>query len=298
MEMITIENRHFIATIESKGAQLIHLVNKKSNRELIWQRDKNFWGRSAPILFPVIGGLKNDCYHLYGKNYQMGKHGFCRDALFLPTLIKKNKVVFSYRSNETTYDQYPFQFSIDVIFELQRKGMKQSFRIKNLDDKKMWFCLGGHPAFNLPMEEGYEFEHYQVRFEKKEKNDLWYLENDLLAGKKENWLNETQQFHLKAALFDNDALIFKGLKSKKIYLELQAPFQSNKRKKAFVLFNLGSFPMVGIWTKEGGAPYLCLEPWYGVDDEKESDGDFTQKIAVQSLAPRKTFKAWFAFGGE
>lgn len=296
MKTITIENSRFKATIESKGAQLVSLINQKSGRELIWQRDQRYWGRCAPILFPIIGGLKNERYHLYGKTYQMGKHGFCRDALFTPISIKKQEVTFSFQSNETTLPQYPFEFSLEILFRLTGKGIKQIFTIKNQDTKKMWFCLGGHPAFNLPMQKELIFEQYQVRFSKKENGDLWFLENDLLAGKKKDWLKQTQQFNLKTSLFDQDALIFSDLRSKKIYLEPQNAFQS--QKAPFIEFNRGTFPMIGIWTKEGGAPYLCIEPWYGVDDEKESNGDFTQKIAVQSLEPKRQFKAWFAFGGE
>lgn len=290
---ILIENSHFLATIDCAGAQIISLINKKSGRELIWQRDKQYWGRCAPILFPAIGGLKNDTYTIYGKSYKMGKHGFLRDAIFTPTLHSKHKVSFSISDSAETLAQYPFHFNFTTTFKLTSYGVKQSFKIENLDDKKIYFCLGGHPAFNLPMEEGLTFEDYQIHFSKKENAPLYYLENDLLKGKKDNYLQNQNKIALKVSLFDNDALIFHRLKSKKI--TMQPNSLTKNSKKSFL--HLGTFPMVGIWTKEGGAPYLCVEPWYGVDDAYDTDGDFTKKWEVISLEPNKKFKAWFAFGG-
>lgn len=293
-QTVVIQNKFFIAHIETKGAQLISLVNKKSGRELIWGRDKNYWGRCAPILFPIIGGLKNDSYIFDGKKYNMGKHGIVRDAAFNSTLLSSSKAKFSYRYNEETLTVYPFKFEFETTFALTKEGVKQSFKVINLDSRPIWFCLGAHPAFNLPMEKELTFSSYMIEFEKRETAPLYYLEKDLLAGKKENFLNNQNKIPLQVKLFDNDALIFHRLKSKKIKIR---PISGNKNS-AFVFMNLKKFPMVGIWTKEGGAPFICIEPWYGVDDDKNSDGDFTKKMEIIKLAPTKKFKTAICFGGK
>lgn len=289
--MIHLQNENWSADINPKGAELSSLINLKTKREFIWQGDPNFWGRRAPILFPIIGGLKEDKYILNGKTYFMGKHGFCRDAQFKILSHEKTKAILEFNETKETLEQFPFSFSFQVIFELTPQGLTNRFKILNKTEETLWFCLGGHPAFNLPMEKKLSFGDYKIRFAEKETLPLYYLENDLLAGKKERWLNDQDQFDLKISLFDNDALIFHGLKSKEIFIEAE-------KGESFVKFNLGSFPMVGIWTKEGGAPFLCVEPWYGVDDDQQTDGDFTKKWEVVSLASHNTYDAWFSIGGK
>lgn len=290
---IVIENKWWIAHIDSVGAQLISCINKKSGRQLIWQRDKTYWGRCAPILFPIIGGLKNDCYFFDGKKYEMGKHGFLRDAQFNGKIITQSKASFCYKYNDSTLTHYPFKFEFETTFSLHRYKVIQQFKITNIDNKTMWFCLGAHPAFNLPMQDNLSFNDYMIEFKKREKAPLYYLENDLLAGKKDNFLNNQKQIPLQISLFDNDALIFHRLKSKKLKI---TPIKQ-KKNSPFVWVDLKKFPMVGIWTKENGAPFICIEPWYGVDDNKDTDGDFTKKMEVLSLLPNKRFKTAFSFGG-
>lgn len=285
--MITLNNGQWSAVISEKGAELQSYKNNESGRELIWQGDSKYWGRRAPILFPVIGGLKEDRYVLKGKEYKMGKHGFCRDALFEVVSQSESEACFQLSDTPETLKAYPYSFIFEVIFQLKEDKLVCRFNVENKNEETMWFCLGGHPAFNLPMNDKLKFEDYRIRFEKEETAPLWYLKDDLLAGKKENWLNESDRFNLKTELFDNDALIFHRLRSKKIFIETEKDDSS-------IEFDLGSFPMAGIWTKEGGAPFLCVEPWYGVDDSIDSDGDFTKKWEAVSLNTGKQFGAWFS----
>ncbi len=289
-DMIKIENSKWSAQINPKGAELSSLINKKTERELIWQGNPQYWKRRAPILFPIIGKLKEDAYWLNGQRYSMQKHGFCRDANFTPIQQNKKSVLFELTESETTLKQYPYRFSLQVEFKLTRKGLVNRFYLFNRNQEIQYFCLGGHPAFNVPMEKGVSFTDYQIRFEKKETSPLWFLKEDMLAGKKENWLDQTKSFNLKTELFDEDALIFHHLKSKRLTI-------ASPKGNSFVSLHLGTFPMVGIWTKEGGAPFLCIEPWHGVDDAIESEGDFTQKWEVIALPPQKKFTTWFSING-
>lgn len=288
--MVQLENDRWQAAIRPKGAELCSLINKQSGRQLLWSGDPRYWHRQAPILFPIIGGLKNGQYTFNGKTYQMGKHGFCRDALFQTVSASATEAVFQYSDTPETLKHYPFPFRLTVRFELTAEGLIHRFEVSNTGNETLFFCLGGHPAFNLPMEDNLQFEDYKIRFEKNETAPLFYLKDDLLAGKIDRWLCDQSQFSLQKSLFDNDALIFHRLNSKVIYLE-------SAKGKSFVKFNLGSFPMVGIWTKAGGAPFLCVEPWYGADDDQSTDGDFTRKWEIQSLAPGETHHAWFSVSG-
>ncbi len=289
--MIQLSNDKWNAKIKLKGAELSSLINLETGRELIWQGDSKYWGRQAPILFPSIGGLKNDQYTLDGVLYKMGKHGFCRDAQFTLISSTETSAILQFTQTEETLKQYPYHFAFRVIFELTDNGLINRFEIQNNSEKPLFYCLGGHPAFNLPMENNLQFDDYKIRFENSETAPLYYLENDLLAGKIDNWLNNQNEFNLEVSLFDNDALIFHNLSSKNIFIE------SNKGE-SYVKFNMGSFPMVGIWTKEGGAPFLCVEPWYGVDDDINTDGDFTKKWEVQKVEVGSTNSAWFSISGK
>lgn len=276
---VTITNEFLTATINPIGAELISL--KDSSNEYIWEGNPEFWGKHSPILFPIVGTLKDNTYTYEGNDYNMTRHGFARDNHFVVKERDSRSVVFSFSSNEETLKQYPFTFELELKYTLKEKTLHLDYTVKNLGDKIQLFALGAHPAFALPG----NFEDYSLTFEKEEGLISSQLENDLVSEKTVKIESDKNKLVLSHKLFENDALIFKTLISKKITL--------NKLDTPFLNVNFHDFPHLGIWTK-ANAPFLCIEPWQGYSDSSTSTGKLEDKEGIVLLAPGKEYNAGFS----
>lgn len=266
----TISNSTISATINHKGAELISLQNTKTKREYIWEGNPEFWGKHSPILFPIVGTLKNNSYRFEDKNYTVSRHGFARDFDFQLITQEKDKVVFSLQDNEATFTVFPFKFELHLIYSLKKSALLITYKVINKDQKTMPFSIGGHPAFALQN----KFEDYSLLFESGEELTSYILENDLLSTKTQNITLKDNQLPLTYSLFKNDALVFKKLVSNQIQiLENNLPI---------VNFKFKDFPNFGIWTKEN-APFICLEPWLGYADTTNASGKLIEKEGIQRL---------------
>ena len=275
---ITISNNMLTATINSKGAELNSL--KTRNREYIWEGNPEFWGKHSPILFPIVGTLKDNSYTYYNQKFELSRHGFARDHEFKVIESSEDKVIFSLSSSSETLKVYPFEFELQVIYALEENQLKIQYKVINNSSSKLPFSIGGHPAFALPG----NFENYSLLFEKQETLESHELENDLVSDKTRTFELEDKQFPLNYTAFENDALIFKNMESKSIeILENQKPL---------LRFSFQDFPNFGIWTKIN-APFICLEPWLGYSDTSESNGNLFEKEGVVVLEENKIFKAGF-----
>ncbi len=266
------------ARINSKGAELNSL--KKENREYIWEGNPAFWGKHSPILFPIVGTLKDNSYTYNNQKFELSRHGFARDHEFKVIESSEDKVVFSLSSSEETLKVYPFKFELQVIYTLGKNQLHIQYKLINNDSSKLPFSIGGHPAFALPG----KFEDYSLLFEKQEILKSYELENDLVSDKTRTFELGERQFLLNYATFENDALIFKSMESKSIeILENQKPL---------LRFSFKDFPNFGIWTKIN-APFICLEPWLGYSDTFSSNGNLFEKEGIIILEENKTFEAGF-----
>ena len=275
---VTISNQTLTATINSKGAELNSL--KKENRDYIWEGNPEFWGKHSPILFPIVGTLKGNSYEYKGEKFELSRHGFARDQEFKVVESSENKAVFLLSSSEETLKVYPFEFELQVIYTLEENQLQIQYKVKNNGSSSMPFSIGGHPAFALPG----NFEDYSLRFEKQETLQSFTLENDLVSDKTNTFELKEKQFPLNYASFENDALIFKTMKSKSIeILENQKPL---------LRFKFNDFPNFGIWTKVN-APFICLEPWLGYSDTFKANGNLFDKEGSIALEENATFDAHF-----
>jgi galactose mutarotase-like enzyme len=266
----TISNSVLSATINHKGAELISLQHSETKREYIWEGNPEFWGKHSPILFPIVGTLKNNSYQYKDKIYTLPRHGFARDFDFQLVTEETDKVVFSLQDNESTFNIYPFHFELQLIYTLQNSALIITYKVINNSAKTMPFSIGGHPAFALKN----QFENYSLQFESAEKLISYQLENDLLSSKTLEIELKNNQLPLTYSLFENDALVFKSLQSKQIQiLENNAPILN---------FKFNDFPHFGIWTKIN-APFICLEPWLGYADTTKANGNILEKEGIQLL---------------
>jgi len=266
----TIFNSELSATINHKGAELVSLKENNSSREYIWEGNPIFWGKQSPILFPIVGTLKNDSYTYRNNPYSLSRHGFVRDMDFNLIDSTENMVILSLSSNALTKKRFPFEFELRIIYTLHFSILYLNYQVINKGLEIMPFSIGGHPAFALPK----KFEDYSLQFETDENLTCYQLDNDLLSEKTKQINLVKNRLSLTYSLFENDALIFKKLKSKQIQiLETGIPILN---------FAFKDFPNFGIWTKIN-APFICLEPWVGYSDVLNTTGNILEKEGIQLL---------------
>jgi galactose mutarotase-like enzyme len=276
----TISNSSLKASIKHSGAELFSIQNNQ-NKEYIWEGNPAFWGKHSPVLFPIVGTLKSNAYTINEQEYQLSRHGFARDMEF--TLIDKseNSAVFSLQSNAETLTKYPFDFELQIIYTLEEKELTIAYKVINKGNSKIPFSIGAHPAIALPE----DFENYSLQFEKEEILKYNLLENDLISDKTEILETKNNIVPLSYKLFENDALVFKTLKSNSLTIY--------ENSKPYVKVNFEDFPSLGIWTKEQ-APFICIEPWFGYSDTADNCGDLFKKEGILVLNANDTFNAKFS----
>ncbi len=277
---ITLQNKYLTASIYLKGAELFSLKNKTSNREYIWEGNPAYWGKHSPILFPIVGTLKDNKYSYNNQSYSLPRHGFARDMEFKVISSTSEMIIFSLQSNEETKLTYPFEFELQIRYTLEKNNLNIAYKIINKSNKTMPFSIGAHPAFALPK----KFSSYALEFEFQEELNSYTLENDLLSDSIIKIPMKEKKLPLTYDLFKKDALIFKDLKSKSItILEEQDPI---------VKFHFKDFKNFGIWTKIE-ATFICLEPWLGYSDLVTSNGNLEDKEGIQRIPMYETFDCNF-----
>lgn len=273
-----IKNEHITASINSFGAELMSLT--KNNKNYIWTINEQYWNKTSPILFPIVGRLKNDSYLLNNLKYSMSRHGFARNFDFKVISKTEDSVCFSLQENPESLQQYPFQFELQICYTLIESEICISYLIKNNSETQMPFSIGAHPAFAISS----YLENYNLQFD----NDTFLLnhklENDQFSGKTETINLENKILNLNYSLFESDALVFKEFKSKHITIL--------EKNKPYLKINLGDFPNLGIWTKNK-APFLCIEPWFGYADNANTTANIFDKAGIKKLETNKTFETSF-----
>ena len=275
-----ITNTFLTATIKSFGAELCSLKDT-NNEEYLWEGNPDFWGKHSPILFPIVGTLKNNSYQYNNTEYHLSRHGFARDMEFQIIDKNENSATFSIKSSKETLKVYPFNFELQITYTLDNTSLSIEYKVINKGKLKMPFSIGAHPAFALAG----NFENYAIEFEKEESLKYYLLENDLISNKTKTLELLNKQVTLNYPLFENDALIFKTLESNSVTI------LENAKPKFRVHFK--DFPSLGIWTKMN-APFLCIEPWFGYSDTNESSGNLFEKEGIQILGANETFRSEYS----
>lgn len=269
------------ASITTLGAELQSLKNTATGEEYIWQGDANYWQDRAPILFPIIGRLKEGQYRFNDQTYQLSKHGFARTADFCIEQHDPHALSLSLRANDQTKRCYPFDFVLLVTFSLTSDGLTVAYQVTNVGNTVMYFTLGSHPALRLPLDDG-ALSDYFIAFSQKETLDCYFLDNDLLCEKPTKaYLNNESIIPISESLFDQDALIFKNIQSHQIHLK-------HRHKGLRLTMDTGGAPHFGLWSKPN-APFICFEPWYSHDDPSATSGHLTEKPGMMTLKPGAMF---------
>lgn len=277
-----LENDTAKVGIKSAGAELCSFRYLPTNLEYIWQAEPSIWPRHAPILFPIVGKLPNGEYSYQGHTYKLPQHGFARDQDFRLLDQTQQELIFELTDSEETRRLYPFRFRLQVQYRLQENVLTTTYTVQNPANEEMYFSLGAHPAFNCPLLPHESFADYFLAFEQPETQARYLLAQGLLNGETEPLLQNETKLPLSYDLFLQDALVFKDLISEKIALK-------NLKHNHGLSFEFKGYPYFGIWTKQPGAGFICLEPWHGIASSVGDKGELTQKEGIIKLAAHATF---------
>jgi galactose mutarotase-like enzyme len=264
---LSAHNKHI--KIKALGAELVCL-QKTDKKNLLWEKTSSHWNRVAPILFPIVGKLKDDHYTFQGEGFQLTQHGFLRDQVF--TLLEQtdSSITLEFLSNTQTVSVYPFKFSFQICYSLDEIGLRIEAKVKNLGKSEMYFSYGGHPAFYLED----SLENYSLHFKDDIQLSRHLIENGLYTGATQR-IETSRTLKMKEELFLADAIVFK----EPIFQEIELVHNT---KGPILSMECESWTAIGIWTKSG-APFLCLEPWWGYADSINSEGDLKKKPGIRKL---------------
>ena len=280
----TLENENLQVTINHFGAELSGIVKKETGVEYMWNADERFWKRSSPVLFPIVGGLKNKEFIYGGKTYSMSQHGFARDMVFSLISNTGTEAWFSLSSDDTTYEKYPFAFTLEIGYALEGSQLKVIWRVVNEDEKTMYFSIGGHPAFMCPLNNEGKQTDYVIRFD---------TDRDLVLSKiTENGLLDCRDavlplingtLQVTEHLFDEDALVIEGDQAHQVSL-------CTPEGNPYLTVTFDA-PLFGVWSPaKKNAPFICIEPWYGRCDSEQFTGTLEEREYGQSIEPGECFQ--------
>ncbi len=287
--MFTLENDSLKIAVLKTGAELCQITSKKNKTQFMWDANPNIWGSYAPNLFPIIGALKDNRYVFNGKTYNMQKHGIIRHNNTVELHAKEaHSLTLKMEYNENTLKQYPFKFALYITFIIKENTIRVEHTVLNKDEIPLFFSLGGHPAFKCPVFLDEDYTDYFIGFEHSEtsKTHLIDIESGLISKQTKPILNQQNTLPLTHNLFNNDALIFKDLKSKKVSL-------NSKNHGKILTLNFSDFKYLGLWAKPNGN-FVCIEPWLGIADPIDSNQDFKTKEGILQLQAKTSFKATYS----
>lgn len=284
---VQIENDFLIATFAEDGAELISLKSKKNSIEYIWQGNPAFWGRHAPVLFPFVGRLKEDKYTYENQTYPMSQHGFARDSLFEVIEHGSALVSLSLKSSKETKKVYPFDFELIISYALEEDNLVVNYQVENTGKEKMYFSIGGHPAFNVPLEKNLTFDDYYLEFSPKKSRIQIPLAGPFADFDHKTLGPTNTSLTMRRELFKNDALIFETKGANTFTIETDESPHS-------ISLSCTDTPYVGIWSPyPQEAPFICIEPWCGITDGVEATGNLVDKKGINTLAAADIFKTQY-----
>lgn len=271
-----IKSNELTVKIDTLGAE-IKSVKNRDGVEFMWEGNPDIWSGTAPVMFPICGGLKDDKFTFNGKEYTLTKHGFAKLKEFETESITQNSVTFLLKSDADTLKSYPFEFEFRVFVSVDKNTVTVTYAVKNLNDGTMYFSVGAHEAYATP--EG--IEAYDIVFDKCENLDAYELDGNLLTYSKNNIVSNSNTLALDDKYFTIDALVFKEHLSNSCTLT-----QRGGTRRVKVEYD--DFRFLLLWHKHL-AKYICIEPWNGIPDLIDADGDITHKFGITPLGARKDY---------
>jgi galactose mutarotase-like enzyme len=278
--MLQLENDEVRARINPLGAELCSVYSKKFRLEYLWQAG-SAWPKHAPVLFPIVGQLKENRFFYNNSWYNLSRHGFARERHFSVDETGPNRLLFRLHDDEQSRSVFPFHFQFEVDYHLRGSELDITYSVLNTGSQEGWYSFGAHPAFRVPLDIRDRYEDYYIEFSEVESSKLWPLTNGLIAAEAKDFFT-SKEIPLSKTLFAQDALVFKSIRSSHVDLRSR-----NHQHGVKVLLN--QCPYLGIWAAPG-ADFVCIEPWQGIADSVNSDGFLVNKEGMIRLEPGAFFR--------
>lgn len=273
-----LKNEHLTIQVAELGAEL-QSIKDSDGREYLWQADPKFWSRHSPILFPIVCSVNNDTYTVDGKDYHLPRHGFARDTMFTLVSQSTTKLTFALHESEETLKVYPFRFNLAITYRLTGNKLHVIWHVENTDTREIYFQIGGHPAFNIP---GSKTEGIIKLDNEKPMNAL----KSYIDGS-----NEMTEIPLEAEKgiieFNNNTWRNDSVKIHKSQTHRAILVDTNGEPAVTIDYKT---PVIAFWSPfDKYAPFVCIEPWYGLGDPRGFKGDFKDKPLMNHLLPGASF---------
>lgn len=279
----SLENSTLKITASTYGGELHSLTGKEDGTEYLWNGNPEYWKYHAPTLFPIIGKVMDSKYRVDGNTYELPAHGLARISEF--ELLDKGDdfITFELKYSEDSLKVYPYKFSLCTTYTLQENCVKVTYSVSNLDDKQIYFSIGSHPAFMCPIQQNDLLEDCYLKFDKKEAVSVRGVNKDVyLSRSTKKFFNNEDVLPLSKELFKDGLLMFDNLESNRVSIKSR-----NSNKSLSVDF--GEFPYLCLWAPEKGAPFLCVEPWFGHPEYEDFSGEFKDREGTVSLKTGEKF---------
>lgn len=290
MQQTGLKNERLEIKVNYHGAELRSIKNLENGKEYLWNADPEFWNRSSPVLFPFVGAVRDKVYRHEGIEYPMNQHGFARDMDFELISQIEDKVMFSLDSTEETYKVYPFKFNLEIGYRLEGNTIVVMWKVKNTDDKKMYFSIGAHPAFFCPFHERDKQWDYSIGFKKKDGTlpekicTTVFGQGGCVTTEKAEYVLDNGILPITKERFDGDALVIEDSQVQRVAL-------IDSEQKEYLAVEFDS-PLVGIWSPpKKNAPFVCIEPWYGRCDSEVFEGELKDRQWGNELEAGEEFYA-------
>jgi len=287
----TLISENLSLSVDSKGAELCS-IKHQNGYEYLWQGDAGIWPRRAPVLFPIVGKLRNNAYSLAKQQYTLPQHGFARDLEFVVIKQDAGEIVLELTSNESTKPLFPFDFELKLAYSLVNNSLTSSYSVRNTGPQTMYFSIGAHPGFNVSFVRQNETQFPYIECEQRALTAK-KLSSGLISRESYTLALPEKRLSLTPELFHNDALVMEAAQINSLSLY---PEPTGRK---ITLFCPG-WPYFGIWAKpnpkNGSMEFVCLEPWHGIADSIDHSGELKNKKGIISLEPDKTFEASFVLG--
>lgn len=288
--IVTLLSDMLTVHIDTKGAQLTSVATH-SGTELLWQADPKIWGRHAPILFPIIGRLRDNKYTVHGKEYQISQHGFARDKEFNVVSQSSTSVTFQLEEDIQTLAKYPFAFRLLVTYTLERGKLTKTHTVRNRDTKTMYYELGGHDGFRTTLFEGEAMEDYYIQFPGMSQiKPMGMNEKNFFTREDLTYPLQGDRFPLPPRVFGLDTVVLEDLPIHEVTL-------ANTKNPIKLTMDFAEFPYLGIWTqnKPEYTHYVCIEPWTTLPECEFTDSALEHKPGIRVLEPGQEESLSYSF---
>ena len=274
--MVQLQNEFLEVELNPKGAELTRIHGAKTGLDYLWKGDPAFWGKHSPVLFPIVGTLKNNSFQHKGHTYTLGRHGFARDLVFELENHSEESAVFRLASNESSKATYPFEFVFKIGYQLRGNQLLVNYEVQNPAEEPLLFSVGGHPAFALPLVAGTNYNEYSLEFDKPCNWNRWPISAEgLIESAPFTMQEDGKQLKLSHELFQKDAIVFKHLQASRVKLVHPATPHGWE-------FDFSGFPYLGLWAAKN-ADFVCVEPWCGIADSVDHNSEFADKEGIIHL---------------